>query len=62
MLQGAFGGSSLNSLVKITGYNSKRLNEIADGALSRIERTGACAADARATPAAVPSAFARKRW
>ena len=29
--KGAFGGSALNSLVKITGYNSKQLNEIADG-------------------------------
>jgi HAE1 family hydrophobic/amphiphilic exporter-1 len=36
--KGAFGGSSLNSLVKVTGYNSKRLNEIADGALARIEK------------------------
>jgi len=37
--KGAFGGSALNSLVKITGYNSKRLNEIAEGALSRIEKS-----------------------
>jgi multidrug efflux pump subunit AcrB len=58
---GAFGGSSLNSLVKITGYNSKRLNEITDGALSRIERTGACATRARPL-APSSSAFARKRW
>ena len=36
--KGAFGGSALNSLVKITGYNSKRLNEIAEGALGRIEK------------------------
>ncbi len=36
--KGAFGGSALNSLVKITGYNSKRLNEIAEGALQRIEK------------------------
>lgn len=36
--KGAFGGSALNSLVKITGYNSKRLNEIAEGALDRIEK------------------------
>lgn len=36
--KGAFGGSTLNSLVKITGYNSKRLNEIADGALARVEK------------------------
>lgn len=37
--KGAFGGSALNSLVKITGYNSKKLNEIADGALARIEKS-----------------------
>ena len=37
--KGAFGGSALNSLVKITGYNSKKLNEIADGALGRIEKS-----------------------
>lgn len=36
--KGAFGGSALNSLVKITGYNSKRLNEIADKTLARIEK------------------------
>jgi HAE1 family hydrophobic/amphiphilic exporter-1 len=36
--KGAFGGSALNSLVKITGYNSKRLNEIAEKALARIEK------------------------
>ncbi len=36
--KGAFGGSALNSLVKVTGYNSKRLNEIAEGALGRIEK------------------------
>jgi HAE1 family hydrophobic/amphiphilic exporter-1 len=36
--KGAFGGSALNSLVKITGYNSKRLNEIAEGALARVEK------------------------
>ena len=35
--KGAFGGSSLNSLVKITGYNSKRLNEIAQTTLERAE-------------------------
>ncbi|HEX5132112.1 MAG TPA: efflux RND transporter permease subunit [Candidatus Krumholzibacteria bacterium] len=36
--KGAFGGSALNSLVKITGYNSKRLNEIAETTLERIEK------------------------
>lgn len=36
--KGAFGGSALNSLVKVTGYNSKRLNEIAEGTLARIEK------------------------
>jgi HAE1 family hydrophobic/amphiphilic exporter-1 len=37
--KGAFGGSALNSLVKITGYNSKRLNEIAEVTLARAERS-----------------------
>ena len=36
--KGAFGGSALNSLVKITGYNSKKLNEIADAALARVQK------------------------
>ncbi|HEX6789880.1 MAG TPA: efflux RND transporter permease subunit, partial [Candidatus Krumholzibacteria bacterium] len=36
--KGAFGGSALNSLVKITGYNSKKLNEISEGTLARIEK------------------------
>ena len=36
--KGAFGGSSLNSLVKITGYNSKRLGKIAETTLARVER------------------------
>ena len=36
--KGAFGGSALNSLIKITGYNSKRLNEIADATLARVEK------------------------
>jgi HAE1 family hydrophobic/amphiphilic exporter-1 len=36
--KGAFGGSALNSLVKITGYNSKKLNEISETALARIEK------------------------
>ncbi len=36
--KGAFGGSALNSLIKVTGYNSKRLNEIAGAALERVEK------------------------
>ncbi len=36
--KGAFGGSALNSLIKITGYNSKRLNEIAQTTLDRVEK------------------------
>jgi HAE1 family hydrophobic/amphiphilic exporter-1 len=36
--KGAFGGSALNSLVKISGYNSKRLNDIAETALADIQR------------------------
>jgi HAE1 family hydrophobic/amphiphilic exporter-1 len=36
--KGPFAGSSLNSLVKITGYNSKQLNEIADRTLNTIQR------------------------
>ncbi len=36
--KGSFGGSNLNSLIKITGYNSKRLNEIAQTTLSRVEK------------------------
>ena len=36
--KGSFGGSALNSLVKVTGYNSKRLREICETALNEIER------------------------
>jgi HAE1 family hydrophobic/amphiphilic exporter-1 len=36
--KGPFSGSALNSLIKITGYNSKRLNEMADAALARLDR------------------------
>jgi HAE1 family hydrophobic/amphiphilic exporter-1 len=36
--KGAFGGSALNSLVKLTGYNSKKLNEIAENTLSQIQK------------------------
>lgn len=36
--KGSFGGSALNSLVKITGYNSKKLNEISERTLARIEK------------------------
>ncbi|MEE9268710.1 MAG: efflux RND transporter permease subunit [Candidatus Krumholzibacteria bacterium] len=37
-INGGFSGSSLNSLVKMTGYNSRRLQEIAEEALAQIER------------------------
>jgi len=37
--KGAFGGSALNSLIKITGYNSKRLAEIAEETLARAEKS-----------------------
>jgi HAE1 family hydrophobic/amphiphilic exporter-1 len=37
--KGAFGGSNLNSLVKITGYNSKKLGEIAEQALARASKS-----------------------
>ena len=36
--KGPFAGSSLNSLVKITGYNSRHLTEIATSTLATIER------------------------
>ncbi len=36
--KGPFSGSALNSLVKISGYNSRKLNEIADEALKRMSR------------------------
>jgi len=36
--KGPFAGSSLNSLVKITGYNSKQLNTIAETTLHNIQR------------------------
>ena len=37
-LKGSFGGSSLNSLIELTGYNSKRLNEIAERTLREVSR------------------------
>ncbi|MCK5619164.1 MAG: efflux RND transporter permease subunit [Candidatus Krumholzibacteria bacterium] len=37
--KGAFGGSNLNSLVKITGYNSKKLSEIAERAKARASKS-----------------------
>ncbi|MCA9728477.1 MAG: efflux RND transporter permease subunit, partial [Candidatus Eisenbacteria bacterium] len=37
--KGTFGGSGLNSLIKITGYNSKTLREIADKTLAQAERS-----------------------
>jgi HAE1 family hydrophobic/amphiphilic exporter-1 len=37
-VKGNFGGSALNSLVKITGYNSKILTQIAEDTLAKISR------------------------
>ena len=37
-VKGSFGGSTLNSMIKITGYNSRRLSEIADRALAEVQR------------------------
>jgi HAE1 family hydrophobic/amphiphilic exporter-1 len=37
-MKGNLMGSALNSLVKITGYNSKRLAAIAEGTLRKVER------------------------
>jgi HAE1 family hydrophobic/amphiphilic exporter-1 len=37
-IKGGFGGSSLNSLVKITGYNSKVLTAISDNTLLKVQR------------------------
>ncbi len=37
-IKGSFMGSALNSLVKITGYNSKKLRDIAEAALTQIQR------------------------
>ncbi len=36
--KGPFSGSSLNSLVKLTGYNSKQLNALADRTLNTIQK------------------------
>jgi HAE1 family hydrophobic/amphiphilic exporter-1 len=36
--KGPFAGSSLNSLVKITGYNSKQLNRIAEATLHKLQK------------------------
>jgi len=36
--KGPFAGSSLNSLIKVTGYNSRELNQIAETTLARIQR------------------------
>lgn len=38
-IKGQLFGSALNSLVKISGYNSKRLTEIAERTLATVERT-----------------------
>ena len=37
-IKGNFAGSALNSLIKITGYNSKILNQIAEDTLRKIQR------------------------
>ncbi len=37
-VKGNFGGAMLNSTVKITGYNSRRLNDIAENAMRHIQR------------------------
>ncbi|MCA9759786.1 MAG: efflux RND transporter permease subunit, partial [Candidatus Eisenbacteria bacterium] len=37
-MKGTFGGAGLNSLIKITGYNSKTLMELANDTLARVER------------------------
>jgi HAE1 family hydrophobic/amphiphilic exporter-1 len=37
-INGNFMGSALNSLVKITGYNSRKLQEISETALKQVER------------------------
>ncbi|MBN2169696.1 MAG: efflux RND transporter permease subunit [Candidatus Krumholzibacteriota bacterium] len=36
--RGTFGGVNLNSTIRISGYNSRRLHEIADGVLARLQR------------------------
>jgi HAE1 family hydrophobic/amphiphilic exporter-1 len=36
--KGPFSGSALNSLVKLTGYNSKKLGEIAEESMRKIQR------------------------
>ena len=38
-IKGTFGGSSLNSLIKITGFNSKTLREIAEDTLMKAQRS-----------------------
>ena len=37
-VKGSFGGSTLNSMIKITGYNSRKLSEIADRALAEVQK------------------------
>jgi HAE1 family hydrophobic/amphiphilic exporter-1 len=37
-IKGDIRGTALNSLIKITGYNSKRLQEIADRTVAKVER------------------------
>ncbi len=38
-VKGNFGGAMLNSTIEITGYNSRRLNEIAEETMNRIQRS-----------------------
>ena len=38
-MKGRFGGSSMNSLIKLTGYNTKTLNEIAEKALAQAKKS-----------------------
>jgi len=37
-IKGRFGGSALNSLIKVTGYNSRKLEEICQTALDQVTR------------------------
>jgi HAE1 family hydrophobic/amphiphilic exporter-1 len=37
-VKGSFGGSALNSMIKITGYNSRKLQDIAERTLAEIQK------------------------
>jgi len=37
--KGTLGGSPLNSLIKLTGYNTRQLNQLADQVLRQVQRT-----------------------